>query len=253
MTPNGKERLRGVRQQLEEVTDRLVKNLPLWVDLPTGRSLSRNAARGKKAFALAGQRIYVCGLSRKEVEAEKLPFLHAVRAVGAAAARSALVCELSGCIDLPPGCDLLAGICLMAGPVYQNDIGKQFYGGRDLLADAFAGRDPTSLLVWTLKAKTVADPIGNEEQLLNSRQKGALVDLRPGPADVVALRIRGKPVPLRGGDRENRERAFADLGNFVTDGEGREIPGNRGSAWPSAWREKSPWADETLAAASARP
>lgn len=242
LTPNGKERLRAVRAHLEEVTDTLVRNLPLWVDLPTGRRLSSNASRGKKAFALAGQRIYVGGLSRAEVEAAGIPFAHAVRAVGAVASRGSLVCELAGCVDLPDTCDLLSGVCLMAGPVNQNDIGKAFYGARDLLADAFPGRDPTSLLVWTLKAKTVADPIGNEEQLLNAKRQGALVDLRAGPDDVVALRVDGvnQPMRLRDG-RRNSERAFADVGNFVTDPQGAEIPGNRGSAWPRAWAQERPW------------
>ncbi|MEZ4467320.1 MAG: hypothetical protein R3F43_23460 [bacterium] len=89
--------------------------------------------------------------------------------------------------DIPEGCDLLAGICLMAGPVNQNDIGKTYYGMPDLLAETWPTRQPTSLLVWTLKAKTVADPVGNEEQLLNEKRKGALVDLRPGPHDVIQI------------------------------------------------------------------
>ncbi len=249
LTPNGKERLRGVRKELEEVTDKVVAGIPTWADLPTGRALSKNAARGKKAFALAGQRIYVGGLSPKEVEAAGIPFLHAVRAFGAAAARSALVCELAGCVDLPDTCDLLAGICLMAGPVNQNDIGKQFYGNQDLLAAAFPGRDPCALLVWTLKAKTVADPVGNEEQLLNTKRKGALVDLRAAPHEVAALRVDGAVVPVRKRDgRLNGERAFAEVGNFVTDPEGREIPGNRGSAWPAAWRDERPWGAATASA-----
>lgn len=242
LTPTGKERLRAVRRELEEVTDRIVADLPLWADLPTGRALSRNAARGRKAFALAGQRIYVGGLARGEVEAAGLDFAHAVRAFGAAAARSALVAELGGCVGLPPDCDLLGGVCLMAGPVNQNDIAKRFYGGKDLLADAFPGRDPTSLLVWTMKAKTVAEPIGNEEQLLNPAQEGALVDLRPGPHEVCAVRVDGALLPVRAREgRVNAERAFADQGNFVTDPEGREIPGNRGSVWPRAWREAPVW------------
>ena len=136
LTPGGKERLRAVRKELEETTDKVVENLPLWADLPLGRALSKNAKRGRKAFALAGQRIYVGGLPRAELEAAGLDLSHAVRAFGAAASRSALVCELAGCIDLPPGLDLLAGVCLMAGPVNQNDIGKQFYGGVDLLEGA---------------------------------------------------------------------------------------------------------------------
>ncbi len=243
LTPNGKERLRAVRHELEAITDKVVANLPLWADLPLLKALSKNAARGKKAFALTGQRIYVGGLSRPEIAAHGIEFAHAVRAFGAAASRSALVCELSGCIDIPAGCDLLAGTCLMAGPVNQNDIGKQFYGYPDLLAEAFPGRDPTSLLVWTLKAKTVADPIGNEEQLLNAARKGALVDLRVGPHEVVALRVAGQNRPMRSRDgRHNGERAFADVGNFVVDPDGREVPGNRGSAWPEAWRQERPWA-----------
>ncbi len=242
LTDGGKERLRGVRKDLEDITDRVVEGIPLWADLPTLNALSKNAMRGKKAFALAGQRIYVGGLSRPEVTAAGLDFTHAVRAFGAASARSALVCELSGCLDIPEGCDLLAGICLMAGPVNQNDIGKQFYGYKDLLAEAFAGRDPTSLLVWTLKAKTVADPIGNEEQLLNARRKGALVDLRPAPHEVVWMQIEGRRSPMRRRDsRTNGERAFADQDNFVRDQGGLEIPGNRGSAWPAAWSGENPW------------
>jgi hypothetical protein len=242
LTPNGKDRLRAVRSQLAEVTERVVREIPLWADLPTGRALSRNAARGRKAFALTGQRIYVGGLSRRDVEAAGMPFAFAVRAFGAAAARSALVAELSGTTEIPAGCDLLAGVCLMAGPVNQNDIGKQFHGGRDLLAEAFPDRDPTSLLVWTLKAKTVADPIGNEQQLLDASRKGALVDLRPGPHDVVALRRGEELKPMRARDgRVNAERAFGDVGNFVTAPDGREIAGNRGSAWPSAWSQEAGW------------
>jgi hypothetical protein len=243
LTPNGKQRLREVRKELEYVTDQVVANLPLWADLPTGKALSRNAARGRKAFALAGQRIYVGGLPRKDLQAAGVGFLHAVRAFGAAASRSALTCELSGCIDLPPDCDLLAGTCLMAGPVNQNDIGKQFYGLKDLLEGAHPDRDATALLVWTLKAKTISDPIGNEEQLLNADHQGALVDLRPGPHEVVQLRRHDELVPMRERDgRVNTERAFADVGNFVQSPDGQDVPGNRGSAWPEAWRTERPWA-----------
>jgi len=242
LTPGGKERLRAVRTQLHAITDRVVKFIPLWADLPLGKALSRNALRGKKAFALAGQRIYVGGLSRDEVAAAGLDWDLAVRGFGALASRSALVGELMGCVERPDDCDLLAGICLMAGPVNQNDIGKSFYGYPDLLDGAFEGRDPTSLLVWTLKAKTVADPIGNEEQLLNAQRKGALVDLRPGPHEVVTIRRGGRMEPMRRrGGRVNGERAFADEGNFVTDGDGREIPGNRGSAWPAEWADEPVW------------
>ncbi|TNE83927.1 MAG: hypothetical protein EP330_31270 [Deltaproteobacteria bacterium] len=230
--PGGKRRIRQIRGELGAISDDVIKNLPLWVDLPTGGFFSKNAARGRKAFALAGQRIYICGLSRPEIDAEGLNWDQCVRAVGAAASRSALYAELMGVTDLPEDCDLLAGICLMAGPVNQNDIGKQFYGYRDLLAEQFPDRDPTSLLVWTLKAKTVADPIGNEEQLLNAARKGALVDLRAGPHDVVAIARGGQVTPFR--EAGSNERAFAAVGNFVTDPEGRDIPGNRGEAWPEA-------------------
>ncbi|QRO01695.1 hypothetical protein JRI60_23065 [Archangium violaceum] len=242
LTPHGKERLRMVREELEQVTDKIIARLPLWADLALGRALSRNSARGRKAFAMAGQRIYVGGLSRREVERAGLSFAHAVRAFGAGAARSALVAEVAGSTEIPEGCDLLGGICLMAGPVNQNDIGKQFFGIKDLLEHAFAGREPTSLLVWTLKAKTVADPIGNEQQLLDPRRKGALVDLRPGPHEVVAVRrgTRLEPLRQRGG-RVNTERAFGDVGNFVTDPEGREIPGNRGAVWDADLGDAAVW------------
>ena len=239
LTPNGKERLRGIRKELEEVAELVIQNLPLWADLPMGKALSKNTARGKKAFALAGQRIYVGGLSRREVKAAGLSFDHAVRAFGASSARAALVAEISGTTEIPAGCDLLAGICLMAGPVNQNDIGKSFFGHKDLLAHDAEGRDPTSLLVWTLKAKTVADPIGNEEQLMNLAKKGVLVDLRPGPHEVVSVRRGAVLEPLRQRDgRTNQERAFAAAGNLVIDDSGADIPGNRGVAWPKAWADE---------------
>jgi len=240
LTPGGKERLRAIRRELGEITDRVVETLPLWADLPLGRALSRNANRGRKAFALAGQRIYIGGLDRGEVAAAGLHWHHALAAFGAAASRAALVCELSGCIDLPADCDLLGGCCLMAGPVNQNDIGKAFFGYRDLLADAHPARDPTSLLVWTLKAKTVADPIGNEEQLLNAARKGALVDLRCGPHEVVAIRREGDLSAMRA-DGLSTERAFEDQGNFVSGADGAEIPGGRGQSWPQGLRSAAVW------------
>ena len=240
LTPNGKERLRGIRRELEEVAELVIKNIPLWADLPMGKALSKNTARGKKAFALAGQRIYVGGLSRREVKAAGLSFDHAVRAFGASSSRAAFVAEISGTTEIPAGCDLLAGICLMAGPVNQNDIGKSFFGHKDLLAFSAEGREPTSLLVWTLKAKTVADPIGNEEQLMNPAKKGVLVDLRPGPHDVVSVRRAGSLEPLRQRDgRTNQERAFSSVGNFVVDDHGTDIPGNRGVPWPQAWSSEA--------------
>ena len=240
LTPGGKERLRAIRKELGDITDRVVGNIPLWADLPLMKALSRNAARGRKAFALAGQRIYIGGLDRSDLD--DIGWNLGVRAFGAAAARSALVCELAGCVDLPDDCDLLAGICLMAGPVNQNDIGKEFYGFRDLLADAHPGRDPTSLLVWTLKAKTVADPIGNEQQLLDAARKGALVDLRCGPHETVQVRTTDGLTPLRSRDgRLNGERAFSEIGNFATAPDGRGIPGNAGSPWPQAWAQEPLW------------
>ncbi len=233
LTPGGKARLRSIRGSNNAITDRVIRDMPIWADLPVGRAFSRNAERGRKAFALVGQRIYIGGLSKAEIEAEGMDWLASVRAVGAAAARSTLFCEIMGVTELPDDCDLLAGICLMAGPVNQNDIGKTYYGMPDLLDHQFRDRDPTSLLVWTLKAKTVADPIGNEEQLLNASRKGALVDLRPAPHEVITL-VDGQNRHLmrHGKGRINRERAFGELDNFVCDPGGREIDGNRGEAWP---------------------
>ena len=237
LTAHGKRRMREIRGELNAITDHVIENIPLWADLPTGRAITRSAAKGRKAFALAGQRIYIAGLSRREIEAAGLNWDLAVRAVGAAASRSALFAELMGVTELPDDCDLLAGICLMAGPVNQNDVGKQFFGYRDMLAHTFPDRDPTALLVWTLKAKTVADPIGNEEQLLNPARKGALVDLRAGPHDVVAVFHNNAPQPFRKkGDQVSKERAFAAAGNFVTDPSGIDIPGNRGTSWPERER-----------------
>jgi len=240
LSAGGKRRLREIRGQLGDITDRVVATLPKWADWPTGKQLSKNAARGKKAFALAGQRIYIVGADRRAVEGAGVDWTLSVRAIGAACARGALVAEIMGTTQIPEGCDLLAGICLMAGPVNQNDVGKQFYGYRDLLADAFPDQETTSLLVWTLKAKTVADPIGNEEQLLNAARKGALVDLRCAPHEAVFVRRDGVVVPFRlEGERTSEERAFSDVGNFVTDASGRGIPGNEGAPWPS--RDKAVW------------
>lgn len=230
LTPNGKQRLRDIRGMLDEVTDRIIKNIPLWADLATNKALSRNAARGKKAFALAGQRIYIGGLDEKAIEQAGLNWELSIRAFGAASARSALVAELMGCVNLPETCDLLAGICLMAGPINQNDIGKTFYGHKDILASTFPDKNPTSLLVWTLKAKTVADPIGNEEQLMNAARKGALVDLRPGPHEVVEILKKGSRHPLRSMPK-NRERAFSDIANFASDPDHNAISGNAGEKW----------------------
>jgi len=244
LTDGGKERLRKIRDKLEAITDRVVATIPKWADLPLGKALSRNAERGRKAFALAGQRIYLTGLSAREVEAAGLDWDLAVRAVGAAACRGSLYAELMGVVDLPDDCDLLAGVCMMAGPVNQDDIGKTHYGMPDLLTDNpdFAKRDPTSLLVWTFKAKTVADPIGNEEQLLNPGRKGALVDLRGAPHELVSVAKHGRLEPLRSRNgKHNRERAFADVDNFVRDDKGIEIPGNRGERWPDDWRSEPVW------------
>ena len=238
LSEHGRERLDDVEEMLDTVTDKLIDNLPLWADLLSGFALSRNAERGRKAFALAGQRIYLGGLDRTEVRREQLDWHQAVRAAGAASARSALYAELMGVTEVPDDCDMLAGLCQMAGPVNQNDIGKAFYDQKDLLADSYPEADPTSLLVWTLKAKTVADPIGNEEQLLNDQQQGSLVDLRPGPHEIVELRDAGDTRPMRQRDGQtNSERAFGDVGNFATSPTGEEIPGNRGATWPKRWRQ----------------
>ncbi len=242
LTPNGKERLRAIRDSLGKATDCLVRDFPLWADLPTGKLFSRNAARGRKAFALTGQRIYIAGLSKPELAKAELDWELGVCGVGAAASRSALYSELMGVTDIPEGCDLLAGTCIMAGPVNQNDIGKQFYGHPDLLADTFPDRDPTSLLLWTLKGKTIADPIGNEEQLLNAHRKGALVDLRAGPHEVVEIDTGSGRVPMRStGGLTNQERAFGEQENFVTSPEGKEIAGNRGQEWPELLSRRPVW------------
>ncbi len=239
LTPDGKERLRAIRRDLNTVTDRVIAGLPKWIDLPSGKLLSRNAERGRKAFALAGQRIYLVGLSRSEVANAGMDWHHAIRCVGAMAARGTLYAELMGTTCVPEGCDLLAGCCLMAGPVNQNDVGKTFFGMQDLLAERFGARDPTSLLVWTLKAKTIADPIGNEEQLMDAERKGALVDLRPAPHEVIAIRSQGRTTPMRVRDgRVNQERAFGDVGNFVVSHEGEAIEGNAGEPWPVDWRSR---------------
>jgi len=246
LTDGGKERLRSIRRDNNGITDALIANLPLWADLPMGKALSRNANRGRKAFALVGQRIYIGGLDKEEVKAAGLDSTVACQAIGAASSRSAKLCELAGCIDLPDDCDLLVGTCLMAGPVNQNDIGKQFYGYSDLLSGAYADKNPTSMIVWTLKAKTVADPLGNEEQLMNPRRKGALVDLRPAPHQVVTLRIDDRLVPMRKvAGRTSQERAFADAQNFVLGPEGHHIPGNPGSAWPQSLAGAPVWTEST--------
>lgn len=242
LTENGKTRLREIREMLDEVTDKVMATIPKWIDWPVGKAFSKSAERGKKAFGLAGQRIYIGGISRREMEAAGIGWECAVRAVGAAASRSGLVAEIMGATEVPEDCDLLAGLCLMAGPINQNDVGKTFYGQADLLAKEFPGREPTSLLVWTLKAKTVADPIGNEEQLMNAKRKGQLVDLRPGPHEVVEISKEGRRMGMRKeGVRINQERAFGEVGNFASSEDGREVPGNRGAVWPKPWRERAVW------------
>jgi hypothetical protein len=247
LTPNGKERLRKIRRALGEATDCLIRDLPLWIDLPTGKAFSKNAARGRKAFALTGQRIYITGLSKSELEKEGIDWSVAVRACGAATARASLYAEIMGCINIPEGADLLAGTCIMAGPVNQNDIGKTYYGHPDLLDETLSHRNPTSLLVWTLKAKTIADPIGNEEQLLNAKKKGALVDLRCGPHQVVQVYEKAHFQPMRQikqGENLilNHERAFAEIGNFVKDPNGVEIEDNLGQAWDAKESQRKLWA-----------
>lgn len=232
LTEAGQERLAEVRGQLDRVTDFVIDTIPKWADVPLRGFLTRNAERGRKAFALTGQRIYIGGLDQKMVHAAQLGWRHAIRVAGAASSRAALFAELMGVVELPDDCDLLAGICLMAGPVNQNDIGKAFFNQDDLLKATHPNIDPTSLLMWTLKAKTVADPIGNEEQLLNAERKGALVDLRPGPHEVVHIRSARGLTPMRQrGDQVNNERAFSDQNNFVVGPQNEEIAGNRGSDW----------------------
>jgi hypothetical protein len=71
---------------------------------------------------------------------------------------------------------------------------------------------------------------------MNPKKKGVLVDLRPGPHEVVSVCVGKTRTPMRQRDgRTNQERAFAAADNFVRDADGTEIPGNRGAAWPVAW------------------
>lgn len=242
LSPGGHERLKELSAMLNRVTDEVIKYMPSWIDLPAGRIFTKNAEKSRKAFALVGQRVYITGVSRRALTRVGLDWELALQACGAAAARGALYAEIMGVTEVPDDCDLLAGICLMAGPVNQNDIGKQFYNHTDLLATSFPGEAATSLLIWTLKAKTVADPIGNEEQLMNPKRKGALVDLRPAPHEMVRVRVGGQLDGMRSrGERTSTERAFSDVGNFVTGVDGTEIPGNRGEAWPQAWADAPVW------------
>ena len=93
-----------------------------------------------------------------------------------------------------------------------------------------------------MKAKTVADPIGNEEQLLNADRKGALVDLRPGPHEVISIARATGLEPMRHEQSEvNNERAFSDIGNFVQSPTGSDIPGNVGTPWPAERRAETLW------------
>jgi hypothetical protein len=245
LTPGGKDRLRGIRSHLSDVTDKLIQYIPLWADIPMAKALSKNAERGRKAFALAGQRIYILGLDPDKAKEVSLPFNLGIMAVGAAAARSAFYCELSGCINIPDTSDMLTGVCLMAGPVNQNDIGKQFYNMTDLLAGAYPSSNPTSLLVWTLKAKTVADPIGNEEQLMNPKRKGALVELRRGPHDRVFIKMSENWQPMRKHEGQfNTERAFGEQGNYARSPNNTPIHENEGQKWPTHLSEQRLWLDE---------
>ena len=180
----GAEKRAKISKDLNKITDFIVRDIPTWADLPTGFALSKMRSEDAKPLLSLDREFYITGLDRKEIEAEQLDWFQAIQAVGAVVARLCVLLELAGCVDLPDTCDLLAGICLMAGPVNQNDIGKQFCGYPDLLKEAYPDRDPTSLMVWTLKGKTITVSLGNEEQLLNPERKGALVDLRPPPSQV---------------------------------------------------------------------
>ena len=68
------------------------------------------------------------------------------------------------------------------------------------------------------------------------------MDLRPGPHEVMQVRRNGRLEAMRRREgRVNAQRAYDDAGNFITAPDGREIPGNRGSAWPQQWREEILW------------
>ena len=140
LTPGGKGRLRQIRGELGAITDKVVETLPGRIDVPSGRFFSRNAERGA-SLALAGQRVYIGGLDRADIERDCHGKRASVRPVPqqpeAPSPRN------SPGSSTFQGCDLLTGVCLMAGPVNQNDIGKQLRL-RGLLAGAHPGKDLTS-------------------------------------------------------------------------------------------------------------
>ncbi|MFW5967871.1 MAG: hypothetical protein ACOCV2_10150, partial [Persicimonas sp.] len=75
---------------------------------------------------------------------------------------------------------------------------------------------------------------------LNTDRKGALVDLRPGPHEVVSIKQDSTLSPLRKrGDQTNRERAFWDVHNFAESDDGDPIAGNEGEPWPEAHAERT--------------
>src|SRR5699024_12677510 len=63
----------------DRVTDFVVDTIPKWADVPLRGFLTRNAERGRKAFALTGQRIYIGGLDHAMVTAASLGWRHAIR------------------------------------------------------------------------------------------------------------------------------------------------------------------------------
>jgi signal recognition particle GTPase len=65
------------------------------------------------------------------------------------------------------------------------------------------------------------------------------------PHEVISLRVGESLQPMRRlGVRVNQERAFEDVGNFVTDPDGFEIPGNRGTRWPDSLRNANPFSNQ---------
>ena len=68
---------------------------------------------------------------------------------------------------------------------------------------------------------------------MNPARKGALVDLRPGPHEVIQVMRGGRLLSFRQkGEMTSCERAFSEQGNFVVGANGEHIDGNRGEPWP---------------------
>ena len=78
---------------------------------------------------------------------------------------------------------------------------------------------------------------------MSAKRRGGLVDLRCGPHEVVSVMRGRRAHPLRASG--SRERAYGDVGNFVTGTEGEEIQGKRGEPWPEEEGTRKLWAPES--------